>query len=140
MDQLGQVINRGMQRRGIPNYARLAERVGVSGATVSRWVNGKGIPERDAMVRLSEILGEPLPVLEEAAGVLPAPTHSVETLHPSLIELHEFLTGDELTDRQKERLEREIEDVLDLYRRAQGRREVLAKRLAGRRIAGTGTE
>lgn len=45
------------------NGVKIAEVMGVTEATVSRWVNGKGIPNFEQLIKLADLLGVSLDYL-----------------------------------------------------------------------------
>ncbi|KKN58136.1 hypothetical protein LCGC14_0554760, partial [marine sediment metagenome] len=59
-----------MRRRGrLPS--QLAKDIGISHATMSRWVHGKDVPNSINCEKLAEYSGEPLVKVMAAAGLMP---------------------------------------------------------------------
>lgn len=56
-----------MKRRGM-NQITLAEKLGVSNATISFWMNGQKIPRMDKLNKLADILNIPITVLTDENG------------------------------------------------------------------------
>lgn len=69
-DDLALAIRRTRQRRNL-SQSELAERVGVSQRTVSKWENGEVIPRSDRLAALAAVLGVSMSEMLEAKRVVP---------------------------------------------------------------------
>lgn len=67
---LGELLRR---RRTLPS--RLAADLGISHATISRWLSGKDIPSIQSCVKLAEISGSSITDVLSAAGHIPVSNH-----------------------------------------------------------------
>jgi transcriptional regulator with XRE-family HTH domain len=81
-----------MRDVGITSQADLARRLGMSEATVSRWLSGAAIPGYDDIAELARVLGVDRGVIYEAAGVIPV--RDAEQL-ADLLSVWETLSEDE---------------------------------------------
>jgi transcriptional regulator with XRE-family HTH domain len=63
-----------MLRAGVGSQSDLGERIGVSGATVSRWMSGGSVPGYDDLAAIATVLGVGRRAVYEAAGLVPTRT------------------------------------------------------------------
>lgn len=91
-------MDSGLAEKGFGSGARLARELGVSEAAVSRWRDGKVMPEPERFTAIEEALGLESGVLREAAGLAP------QDARPMI--------------ERVERLESEMSDVRALLERA----------------------
>lgn len=72
---LGEVLRRRREERGW-GQAELANRLGVTQQTVSRWENGDSLPRPRRLLEIAELLGLDSATLHRLAGYLPNSEHS----------------------------------------------------------------
>lgn len=81
-----------MRDVGITSQADLARRLGMSEATVSRWLSGSAVPGYDDIAELARVLGVDRRAIYEAAGLVPM--HDAEELG-ELLSVWETLSEEE---------------------------------------------
>ncbi len=84
------------ERRRLPS--QMAADIGISHATVSRWISGKDIPKAKSCVRLAEYSGIPLWKILAACGHAPTVTESTSDTWPDFREYASKKYSAELDD------------------------------------------
>jgi len=99
-----------LRRQSSPS--QLARELGVSHATVSRWLSGKDVPNTESCHKLAELSGEPLPNILFSAGHMLKKTELPSQQWPAFREYARIKYADELD----EDLIILIEDLIDRRR------------------------
>ena len=98
------------RRKRLPS--QLAANLGISHATVSRWLSGKGIPSTSSCRKLAEYSGVPLEKVLSFAGHLPRVAEAATSEWP---EFREY-ARQKYTDELDEDLITMIEDLIERRR------------------------
>ena len=72
-----QRLQRAMEEAGLDGV-RLAERIGVKQASVSKWTTGKSLPQAENLERLAATLGRPVAWFFEQAALARSPEERTE--------------------------------------------------------------
>ena len=116
VERLVTILNTLMERRGV-SASRLAADLGVSHATMSRWLSQKDIPSPSSCQKLAEISGIPLERVLSFAGHMPRlPEGNVAEL-PEFREYVKVKYANELDDD----LILMIEDLIERRRKRNNR-------------------
>ena len=111
-DRLGTFLNKLMERRRrLPS--QMAADLGVSHATVSRWLSGKDVPSPQSCRSLAEYSGVPVEKVLSIVGHLPPPNDSSPAEWP---EFREYVLG-KYGDALDEDLVLLIEDLIERRRK-----------------------
>ncbi len=113
---LGEIMRR---RRLLPS--QLAAAIGISHATMSRWLHGKDIPSTKSCRRLAEYSGIPLSKILASSGHVPMVAESTPDTWPEFREYTSKKYGSELDDDLISMIESLIEHRRD---RKYGRKKV----------------
>ena len=85
-----------LRRQSSPS--QLAIELGVSHATVSRWLSGKDVPNTESCHKLAEFSGEPLPNILFSAGHMLKKTELPSQLWPAFREYARIKYANELDE------------------------------------------
>lgn len=112
------------ERLGVRTYGQLAEYVGVSTSTVSRWVNGQSMPERRNVHRLAAYLKvEPAEIEAMLTETPPAAQEVLDRLTDPRLRLAFYDAAFELTREEQASVIEAVEHAISYARSVRGEAE-----------------